>query len=92
MRRIHLAFIALSILLMTSVTIAKDKKSTKGMDQQAMMEQYTKLAAPGEPHKLLASLAGSWVTTTKEWMEPNKTPTESTGSAEMKMLLDGRFL
>ncbi|MGZ8186756.1 MAG: DUF1579 domain-containing protein [Methylobacter sp.] len=25
-------------------------------------------------------------------MEPNKPPTESTGSAEMKMLLDGRFL
>ncbi len=92
MRSIYLAFIALSILLMTSIATAKDKKPTKGMNPQAMMEQYTKLAAPGEPHKLLASLAGSWGTTTKEWMEPNKPPTESTGSAEMKMLLDGRFL
>ncbi len=50
------------------------------------------LGAPGEPHKLFASLAGSWTTKTKEWMEPNKPPTESTGSVEMKMLLDGRFL
>ena len=33
-----------------------------------------------------------WTTKTKEWMEPNKPPIESTGSAEMKMLLDGRFL
>jgi hypothetical protein len=57
-----------------------------------MMELYKQLATPGEPHKLFASLAGSWTTTTKEWMEPGKPPTESTGTAEMKMVLDGRFL
>jgi hypothetical protein len=50
------------------------------------------LPTPGEPHKQLASLAGSWTTKTKEWMEPGKPPTESTGTAEMKMVLDGRFL
>ena len=57
-----------------------------------MMEVWKQLATPGEPHKLFATLAGSWTTTTKEWMEPGKPPTESTGTAEMKMLLDGRFL
>jgi hypothetical protein len=72
--------------------MAKDKKPAKEMDPQAMMEVWKKLAMPGEPHKLFASLAGSWATTTKEWMEPGKPPTESTGTAEMKMLLDGRFL
>jgi len=72
--------------------MAKDKKPEKQMDPQAMMEMYQKLATPGEPHKLFASLAGSWTTKTKEWMEPGKPPTESTGTAEMKMLLDGRFL
>ena len=72
--------------------MAKDKKPEKQMDPQAMMEMYAKLATPGEPHKLFASLAGSWTTKTKEWMEPGKPPTESTGSAEMKMVLDGRFL
>jgi len=72
--------------------MAKDKKPAKEMDPQAMMEVYQKLATPGEPHKLFATLAGSWTTTTKEWMEPGKPPTESTGTAEMKMLLDGRFL
>jgi hypothetical protein len=72
--------------------MAKDKKPAKEMDPQAMMEVWKQLAMPGEPHKLFASLAGSWTTTTKEWMEPGKPPTESTGTAEMKMLLDGRFL
>jgi len=92
MRAISLAATTLCILLTVSTALAKDKKPGKQMDQQAMMELYKQLGTPGEPHKLFASLAGSWTTTTKEWMEPGKPPTESTGSAEMKMLLDGRFL
>ncbi|MGJ0483547.1 MAG: DUF1579 domain-containing protein [Methylomicrobium sp.] len=92
MRYIQLTFTTLCIVLMASVVMAKDKKAEKSMNPQAMMEVYTKLATPGEQHKQLASLAGSWTTRTKEWMEPNKPPMESTGSAEMKMLLDGRFL
>jgi len=72
--------------------VAKEKKQEKQMDPQAMMEMWKKLGTPGEPHKLFASLAGSWTTQTKEWMEPDKPPAESTGTAEMKMLLDGRFL
>ena len=92
MRRITFAVTALCIMLTVSPVLAKDKKAEKPMDQQAMMELWKKLAQPGEPHKLFASLAGSWVTSTKEWMEPGKPPTESAGTAEMKMLLDGRFL
>ena len=92
MRFISLAVTMLCVMLTVSPALAKDKKSGKQMDPQAMMETYKKLAAPSEPHKLFATLAGSWTTTTKEWMEPGKPPTESTGSAEMKMLLDGRFL
>ncbi len=82
----------LALLLLGSPVMAKEKKQTKQMDQQAMMEVWKQMATPGEPHKLFATLAGSWTTTTKEWMEPGKPPTESTGTAEMKMLLDGRFL
>jgi len=92
MRFIYLAVTTLFVTLTVATALAKDKKSEKQMDPQAMMETYKKLATPGEPHKLFASLAGSWTTKTKEWMEPDKPPMESTGSAEMKMLLDGRFL
>ena len=83
--------VALFVLSLASPLMAKDKKSEKPMDQQAMMELWKKMAMPGEPHKLFATLAGSWTTTSKEWMEPGKPPTESTGTAEIKMLLDGRF-
>lgn len=92
MRFLHVTLIGLSLVLTASVAMAKEKKPAKEMDPKAMMEVYQKLATPGEPHRLFATLAGSWTTTTKEWMEPGKPPTESTGTAEMKMLLDGRFL
>lgn len=82
----------LMLFIVVSPVMAKDKKQAKQMDPQAMREMYQKLATPGEPHKQFESLAGSWTTTTKEWMEPGKPPTASTGIAEMKMLLDGRFL
>jgi hypothetical protein len=92
MRFIHLTLTGLCVVLTASIAMAKDKKPEKQMDMQAMMETYSKLATPGEPHKQFASLAGSWATKTKSWMDPSKPPMESAGSCEQKMLLDGRFL
>lgn len=92
MRVTSLAAITLCIMLTVSPALAKEKTHEKPLDQQAMMELWKKLAQPGEPHRQFASLAGSWTTATKEWMEPGKPPIESTGTAEMKMLLDGRYL
>ena len=82
----------LCLVVTASFVMAKEKKPEGKMDMQAMMETYTKLATPGEPHKQLASMAGSWNTKTKHWMEPNKPPMESPGSGEQKTLLGGRFL
>ncbi len=92
MRVLFFIVTTLCIALMVSPALAKDKKHDKPMDKEAMMELWKQLGTPGEPHKLFATLAGSWITTTKEWMEPDKPPMESTGTADMKMLLDGRFL
>src|SRR2546428_1883353 len=92
MRLNQIILTCLCLVVATSFAMAKEKKQENQMDPQAMMEVYKKLATPGEPHKQLASLAGSWTTKTKEWMEPNKPPMESTGACEEKLLLDGRFL
>jgi hypothetical protein len=72
--------------------MAKNKEQKGKMDTQAMMEVYKKAGTPGTPHKVLASMAGSWNTKTRAWMEPDKPPTEDTGTCEQKMLLDGRYL
>lgn len=92
MRVPYIMLLCLSLALPAAVAFAKDKKAGKQMDPQTMMDEYKKLGTPAEPHKQFASQSGSWTTTTKEWMEPGKPPMESTGSVEMKMLLDGRFL
>lgn len=92
MRTQPIILIILSLLLTINIVFAKGKQHEKHTDPQAMMELYKKLATPGEPHKVFASLAGNWTTKTKEWMEPGKPPMESEGTVEMKMLLDGRYL
>lgn len=89
------SFISPMCLFMVMITVpvlGEDQHSEHSMDKQTMMEAYKKLATPGEPHKRFSSLAGSWTTQVKEWREPGTAPTESTGSAEMRMLLGGRFL
>jgi len=70
----------------------KEKGQEAKNDMQTMMEVYTKLGAPGETHKVLASMAGRWNTKIKSWMEADKLPMESTGTCEQKMILGGRFL
>ena len=92
MQRLSFALTSLCLILTVAPAWAKDQKGQKPMDPQAMMELWKQAATPGEPHKLFATLAGSWTTTTKEWIAPGKPPMESTGTAESNMLLDGRFL
>ncbi len=57
-------------------------KQKEKMDMQKMMEVYKKVGTPGEPHKLFASLEGTWTTRTRSWMEPDKPPMETTGTCE----------
>jgi hypothetical protein len=67
------------------------KKEVKKMDMQAMMEIYRKVGTPGEPHKLLAKLEGSWNTRTTGYQE-GKQVMESSGTCEQKLVLDGHYL
>ena len=57
------------------------------------MIQMMELSKPGENHKLLADLAGTWTFTTKFWMnpDPNAKPEESKGTAVRKSMMDGRY-
>jgi hypothetical protein len=67
------------------------KHEGKKMDMQAMMDVYKKVGTPGEPHKLLAKLEGSWTTRTTGWLE-GKPAMESTGTCEQKLVLGGHYL
>lgn len=85
-----------AVLVGASALFAADKEAKKpakpAMDEKAMMEAWAKYAAPGDPHKMLAGAEGSWTAKVKQWMAPGAPPTESDGTAEMKMVLGGRYL
>jgi len=72
--------------------VSEEKEQEGEMGIQAMMDVYKKVGTPGAPHKLLASLAGSWTAKVKSWCEPSESPMESTGNSDQKMILGGRFL
>ncbi len=90
----RLSSIALGLYLAMSTpfVMAEEKKPAGHMDMQGMMNLYTKLATPREPHKLLANMAGTWKITTKSWMDPNQPPEETTGTCKQTMLMEGCFL
>lgn len=70
----------------------KDKKmSPEEQAQAAKMETWMKLAEPGEHHKHLDALAGTWKTTTKWWMVPGE-PDISQGTCKNEWILGGRYL
>jgi hypothetical protein len=91
-QRLFALAIAIGILAqLGSTTLAQEKKAGPP-DEKAMMEAMAKAATPGEPHKKLNALEGSWECTVKFWMEPGKPPSESKATSENKWILGGRYL
>jgi hypothetical protein len=74
------------------MALAQRKIKEEKPDFQTVMEVWQKLATPGAPHKVLASMAGTWNARMTSWMEPGGPPVESKGISESKMILGGRFL
>lgn len=76
------ATLALSGALGFSATL-----SGAGLDGQS-----GQTAMPGPVHKQLAKRAGEYTTVTKFSVAPGAPATESTGTAKMTVILNGRFL
>ena len=56
------------------------------------MEAFKKAGTPGEHHKHLEMLNGTWNVIAKYWTAPGAPPSESTGVGEHKAMLGGRFV
>jgi hypothetical protein len=62
-------------------------------EMAAMMAKWQAVMTPGEMHKHLEPLVGTWDTTMKMWMGgPGGPVTESKGTAEVRWVLGGRFV
>lgn len=90
-----LLLLASPIVLTMFVLAAQDAKKPAAkppMDQKAAMEMMMKLATPGEAHKKLDVLVGTWNAKSSMWMDPSQPPTVTEGTSEHKWVLGGRFL
>jgi hypothetical protein len=84
----------LVLVLMASAVSGADKKKAPASppDEKAMMEAMTKAATPGEAHKKLDVMVGTWDTNVKMWMDPSKPAEESSGTSENRWVLGNRYV
>jgi hypothetical protein len=85
-------FSLLLLLILPAMALADDKSAPAAPGQDEATKAWIAYGAPGEAHKALAELAGTWDVKNKFWMAPGAPPMESTGKSEIKMILGGRYL
>ena len=90
-RGLLLAFL---ILLggLSAIARQQEGSATESAATEDPMARMQKMGTPGEHQKHLAKLAGNWETIGTFWMEPGAPPLKSSGQAESKMIMGGRFL
>jgi hypothetical protein len=80
------------ITFTAALTLAADDPKAKAAQQQAAMEAMMKAATPGDAHKKLGAMVGTFNTDVKMYMEPGAPPTGGSGVSENTWALDGRFV
>lgn len=84
--------LGLALALCTSALFADDQKKSDADMQKAMMEAWMKASTPGDAHKKLDGMVGTWDVKVKSWMAPGQPPMESTGTAVNAWILGGRWM
>jgi hypothetical protein len=79
-------------LVTTQVVSQHDANQDQQQMTDEMMEMWMKLGEPGEQHKMLARMAGTWEQKTTHWMFPGSDPIVSTAKAKMKSIMGGRYV
>ena len=84
-------------MLVAGAAWAQEKPAAKKakpapMDEKAAMEAMQKAATPGDAHKKLEAMVGTFDAKVKMWMDPSKPPEESAGTSENAWVLGNRFV
>jgi Protein of unknown function (DUF1579) len=83
---------ATGLLLVFSLSALADPPQQPQMSpqQKAEMDAMMKAMTPGEQHKLLNNMVGTWDAKVTTWMQPGAPPMVSTGTATNSWILGGR--
>ncbi|MBI3409660.1 MAG: DUF1579 domain-containing protein [Planctomycetes bacterium] len=63
-----------------------------GAGDKKDFKDFMEMGKPGQEHKILQSLTGTFDTKVKFWMDPKGQPNESTGVMKRQLIMGGRFL
>jgi hypothetical protein len=61
-------------------------------DWMDMMAQWQEMNALGPEHERFKNMVGAWDVESKMWFAPGMDPVESKGSAEIRLILGGRYI
>jgi Protein of unknown function (DUF1579) len=90
-----LALVACTALAASLSAQDKPKKAAPKaapMDEKAMMEMWKKAATPGEMHKKMDDMVGTFDADVRMWMDPSKPPEDSKGTSVNTWVLGNRFV
>lgn len=90
MKKLLISILAASV--MASGAMAADTSTGAFMPDEATMKRVAALSTPGESHRVLDALVGSWTYTITFKMAKDAPEQTSTGVSENAWILDGRFL
>jgi hypothetical protein len=68
------------------------KAAAKPPDEKAMMEAWEKASTPGEMHRKLEPIVGTFDARVRSWMDPAKPPEDTTGTSVNGWTLGNRFV
>jgi hypothetical protein len=74
-----------------SKTHHESEADAKKPDEKEMMAMMMEMAKPGENHKQMQEMVGTWSYVVKWWMNPEGPPSESTGASVTRSVMDGRY-
>lgn len=81
------------LLLVTGIALAQDApKQEMSPQEKAMMDAWMKYMTPGDAHKLLDHMVGTFDAKVTSWMMPGAPPTVSTGVSENHWVLGNRYV
>lgn len=86
--------VLLTVCLLLSLPLFAQEHQHHQMtpEEMKMMEAYQKAGTPGDAHKALDAMTGTWNTVIRFYQAPGAPPEESTGISENRWILGGRYL
>jgi hypothetical protein len=85
-------WLVLALLIACTAVAQEQKQPQMSAEEKAQMDAWQKYMTPGEGHKALDQMVGTWDTKVTMWQKPGAQPAVSTGVSENRWVLGNRYV